>query len=368
MEKYRYFLAKDLTPLLVDGGDIKILTTSESDLWTTEEAVGGPVHDAEVVAIPWGGNAIVQYHHGKFITSDNRIAIANDSSVLDMKYLYYFLQAHIETLSSFYRGSGIKHPSMARVLDWQIPVPPLEVQREIVRILDQFTHLEAVLKAELEARRVQHAHYWNVLLTPDTDWSKLTVGDVSDVFDGPHATPKKTADGPWYLSISSLQLGRFRFAESAHLDDADLPRWTRRVAPRRGDTLFSYETRLGQAALWESDEPAALGRRMGLLRPKQEIVDPRFLTLAYLGPQFQSVIRANTVTGSTVDRIPIADMASWEIQIPSLEKQRRIVRTLDTFDTLVNDLKIGLPAQINARRKQFEYYRGKLLTFEETTA
>lgn len=129
--------------------------------------------------------------------------------------------------------------------------------------------------------------------------------------------------------------------------------------------MFSYETRIGQAAYWDWDEPAALGRRMGLLRPRETVVDPRFLTLVYLGPQFQRLIEANTVRGSTVDRIPIGDMRAWEILIPSLTEQRRIVDLLDTFDALANDLSIGLPAELAARRKQYEYYRDRLLTFKE---
>ena len=132
--------------------------------------------------------------------------------------------------------------------------------------------------------------------------------------------------------------------------------------------MFSYETRLGQAAFWDLDEPAALGRRMGLLRPREAVINPRFLTLVYLGPQFQAVIKANTVSGSTVDRIPIADMASWQLEIPPLEEQKRIVEVLDKFDTLVNDLNVGLPAELRARRKQYEYYRDKLLTFKELAA
>jgi type I restriction enzyme S subunit len=107
---------------------------------------------------------------------------------------------------------------------------------------------------------------------------------------------------------------------------------------------------------------------MGLLRPKEVRVYPRFLTLAYLGPEFQSLIRAKTVHGATVDRIPIADMPSWPISIPSIGEQERIVEILDRFDALVNDLSIGLPAELNARRTQYEHYRDRLLTFERAAA
>lgn len=202
-------------------------------------------------------------------------------------------------------------------------------------------------------------------MTPGGGWQRKTLGEIADLFDGPHATPRKTDSGPWYLSISSLKGGQFDLGESAHLGTDQYDAWTRRVAPRVGDTMFSYETRLGQAAYWDIDEPAALGRRMGLLRPRESAILPRFLTLAYLGPEFQSLIQAKTVHGATVDRIPIADMPSWPISIPPASEQKRIVAILDRFDALVNDLSIGLPAELAARRRQYEHYRNRLLTFPE---
>jgi type I restriction enzyme, S subunit len=162
--KYNYFLASDLKPLVVKGGDVKLLTTNTSDLWTTKELAGDLVSDGEVVAIPWGGNPNVQYFKGKFLTADNRIAVSNDTNILDTKFLYYFLQSQLLLLESFYRGSGIKHPSMAHVLDIKIPVPPLPIQQEIVKILDAFRKLEAELEAELEARRKQYEYYRDRLL------------------------------------------------------------------------------------------------------------------------------------------------------------------------------------------------------------
>jgi type I restriction enzyme S subunit len=170
-----------------------------------------------------------------------------------------------------------------------------------------------------------------------SEWQTFAVRDVADVFDGPHATPSKTHEGPWYLSISSLSNGRFDFAQSAHLSEADFPRWTKRVAPRPGDTLFSYETRLGEAALWDHDVEAALGRRMGLLRPKPGLVEPRYLTYAYLGPQFQGVIREKTLSGATVDRIPVGDMPSWPLCLPPLDHQRTILEIVGSIDDLIEN-------------------------------
>ena len=170
-----------------------------------------------------------------------------------------------------------------------------------------------------------------------SEWKATRLRDVAEVYDGPHATPKKVEEGPWYLSISSLRRGQFDLSKSAHISEVDLPKWTKRVAPRVGDTLFSYETRLGEAAYWAQEVEAALGRRMGLLRPKPGLIEPRYLCYAYLGPQFQEVIRQRTLSGATVDRIPIGEMPDWPVLLPSLATQRAVLSVLNSIDGLIEN-------------------------------
>jgi type I restriction enzyme S subunit len=169
-----------------------------------------------------------------------------------------------------------------------------------------------------------------------------TIGAISEVFDGPHATPKKLSHGPYFLSISSLENGKLDLSKSAHLSDIDFAKWTRRVTPREGDVLFSYETRLGEAALMPPNVEACLGRRMGLLRPKVDKVFPKYLLLAYLGPQFQREITSRTISGCTVDRIALRELPSFPISIPSMEDQKAIAHILGSLDD-----KIELNRQIN---------------------
>ena len=163
--KYKYLLAKELKSLQVDDGDVKLLTTNNSKLFTTKELAGDRMSEGEIVCIPGGGTANVQYYKGKFVTTDNRIATSSDKSFLDNKFLYYFMLDNTDLIQSFYRGAGIQHPSMAKVLDMKIPIPPLPIQEEIVKILDNFTELEAELEAELNARRQQYEYYRGKLLT-----------------------------------------------------------------------------------------------------------------------------------------------------------------------------------------------------------
>lgn len=162
----------------------------------------------------------------------------------------------------------------------------------------------------------------------------VRLSEVADIYDGPHATPRKTAAGPWFLSISSLSNGRLKLAESAHLSEDDFVKWTRRVTPREGDVLFSYETRLGEAAMMPAGLTACLGRRMGLLRPKQ--VNPRFLLYAYLGPEFQSEIRRRTVSGATVERIPLNELGEWPITIPDRCIQDGVADVLGALDDKID--------------------------------
>lgn len=162
---YPYLLANELFPLKTDNGNVFLLSTGAETGWTTEELAGENLCEGEVVTIPWGKSRpvkeVMKYYKGKFVTADNRIATSIDTSILLNKYLYYALISKSDLIDSFYRGSSLQHPHMGKVLDLKIPVPPLPVQEEIVRILDKFT----TLTAELTARRKQYEYYRDLLLT-----------------------------------------------------------------------------------------------------------------------------------------------------------------------------------------------------------
>ena len=161
---------------------------------------------------------------------------------------------------------------------------------------------------------------------------ELTWADLGQQFDGPHATPKRKTDGPYFLNISSLENGRLDLSKSDRLSEDEFVTWTRRVIPQSGDLLYSYETRLGEAALMPDGIKACLGRRMALLRPNPEVVDPKFLLYFYLGPQFQRTIQKHTITGATVPRLLLSEMPSWTVVIPPLEEQRGIAEVLGALD------------------------------------
>lgn len=162
--------------------------------------------------------------------------------------------------------------------------------------------------------------------------TRMTWSDLGELFDGPHATPTRQSHGPYFLNISSLQGGRLDLSRSDHVSAEDFGKWTKRVTPRAGDLLFSYETRLGEAALMPEGVEACLGRRMALLRPHADVVDSRFLLYYYLSPAFQRTIAKHMIHGATVPRILLSQMPSWPVEIPDLREQQAIAEVLGALD------------------------------------
>jgi type I restriction enzyme, S subunit len=173
-----------------------------------------------------------------------------------------------------------------------------------------------------------------------SEWLTVEIGSLcSGIYDGPHATPKKTTEGPVFLGISSLNSGQLDLTSLEYLSDEDFAKWTRRVIPRAGDIVFSYETRLGQVALIPEGLRCCLGRRMALMRVNPEKAIPDYLLYAYLGPDFQEVIRQRTIHGSTVDRIPLVEFGSFPISVPPVDVQKEVVATLRSLDDRITLLR-----------------------------
>lgn len=216
-------------------------------------------------------------------------------------------------------GATVDRISLTDLPSWPIRLPNLNEQRAISSFLGALDDKIAVNDRITDTSlTLAHLHYANTVAN-DAKVDQHRVSDVANVFDGPHATPKKTENGPWFLSISSLSHGLLNLNYSAHLSDEDFTHWTRRVTPQPGDVLFSYETRLGVASMMPSGVQACLGRRMALMRPIDDRIGPATLLHAYLADEFQETIRKNTIHGATVDRIPLTDLPSWKITLPPPE-------------------------------------------------
>ncbi|TIO04400.1 restriction endonuclease subunit S [Mesorhizobium sp.] len=164
------------------------------------------------------------------------------------------------------------------------------------------------------------------------EWPTVEIGAVADIYDGPHATPSFVDAGPVFLGIDALEEGRLDLSQTRHVTEDVFREWTRRVVPRSGDLVFSYETRIGQAALIPKGLKCCLGRRLALARPKSEALNNRYLLYYYLGPAFQEHLRAHTKPGSTVDRIHLRDFPKFPLVLPPRPYQDAVAELLGAID------------------------------------
>lgn len=241
---------------------------------------------------------------------------SSDHARIDPRFLYFaLLSRDFQDQLHALQGESDMAPyvSLTEQRKLRLPLPDPTRQRNITERLGALDDKIALNeRIAVTAYKLIRAKYEDALCAGAIT---MSISEIADVYDGPHATPKKTRTGPWFLSISSLSQGRLKLEESAHLDEVDFERWTRRVTPTAGDLLFSYETRLGEAALMPSGIRACLGRRMALLRPRS--VGSGTLLQAFLSQSFQETIRRYSVHGATVDRIPLTEFPSWKIALPA---------------------------------------------------
>lgn len=247
------------------------------------------------------------------------------------EFVSFFFQSdqYWQSIKEGVAGSAQGGFNATKLMALSIPVPPVFEQQRIVSILDEAFEGIATVKENAErnlqnARALFERHLRAVFARSD-DESLVPIGDVAEVFDGPHATPKTVDAGPVFLGISSLQDGKVNLRETRHVTPEDFLRWTRRVKPQAGDVVFSYETRLGQAALIPEGLDCCLGRRMGLVRVDRTRVDPRYFVYQFISPAFRDFLNTKTVRGATVDRIPLKEFPDFPVLLPNLTEQERIV-------------------------------------------
>jgi len=312
-------------------GDLVVANTSEN----LEDVGKGVVWLGDVEGVTGGHATVVR------------------SLAVDSVFLSYYLRTEDFALKKrkYAQGTKVIELSAANLSKIDIPLPPLEVQREIVRILDQFTTLEAELEAELEARRAQYEHYRNHLLSYESlaahgQVEMVKLGELAHIATGGRNTSDAVEDGayPFYVrSQVPLSLNEYDFDESAVLTAGD--------GVGVGRVFHHVEGKY------------ALHQRAYRIVPNLEVLSSRYLyhvMVSQFGRYLESTVFHSSVTSvrkPMLERFPVA--------VPPMEEQDRVADVLDRFDALVNDITSGLPAEIAARRAQYEHYRDRLLSFPE---
>lgn len=263
--------------------------------------------------------------------------------------------------------------SKKRLEGVRVPVPPLEVQREIVRILDQFTTLEAELEAELEARQAQYEHYRNHLLSYE---SLAASGPVSwiplrefGVWSGGGTPSKSRADYwdegniPWItpkdMRSSKIQNSMMNVTDRAVRESNVKLIEAPSIALVVRSSILQHTFPVAQINVG-----ATFNQDMKTLVVDSDRFERRYIYYA-LSANGQEILRQTSKQGGSVNSLVVPRLMDFEIPVPALDEQQRIADLLDRFDALVNDITSGLPAEIAARRAQYEHYRDRLLSFPE---
>ncbi len=351
-------------------------------------------YNEEAVIIPGEGGIgeIFHYINGPYALHQRVYRIHFTSDSVNTRFAYYYLFAH-------FKGFIMKKAVSATVTSIRKPmietfllaIPPLEVQDEIVKILDRFADYAAELQAELQARRLQYEYYRNLLLTFNPSAYGCGTDDaqkISVIARGGHSYEiqwktmgeicKKTKNIKWkdnptkeclYIDLSSVDCETHGFSNQLITINAETAPSRAQQIVETNDVLFgtTRPTLMRFAIVPQKLSGNICSTGYVVLRANAEIVLPKFLYFILNTRRFLSFVE-NNQEGAGYPSISLSKLQSFYLPIPPLELQEKIVAILDRFETLVNDLSKGLPAEIEAVKARYEYYRNKLLTFNPLSA
>ena len=325
------------------------------------------VYDKPSVLIPRKGSIDKLYYvEEPFWNVDTIFYTDIDTTKAVPRYIYFCLQR--EHLEQYNTAGGVPSLTQKVLNKVKLPVPPLEVQREIVRVLDSFTLLTAELTAELTARKKQYDFYRDKLLTHNKKYPMKSLSDLGKWAGGktPAMSEKSFWEGgtiPW-ISSKDMKVSTLTDTQD-HITEKAINEASMTLFP---ENSIAIVTRSG---ILKHTFPVAyvpfkttINQDIKILVVNKEVL-PRYAFHVIQG-KGQDILTKTKKQGGTVDSLDFQKVLAYKVPVPPLDVQERLVQVLDNFESICSDLNIGLPAEIKARQKQYEYYRDLLLTFAET--
>ena len=318
------------------------------------------------------------------------LKLTPNSEKINVFYLQFFFENTIsKIMNKVARGGAIKNvPSVSELKAIKLYLPPVEIQRRIVNVLDNFdaicSDLNIGLPAEIEARKKQYEYYRDMLLTfaaaddiiltdRQTDrqsiikllqyvfgYAKIPLSDVGPVCMCKRIMKAQTAPSG---AVPFYKIGTFGKTADAFISNELFDEYRKKYNfPSKGTVLISAAGTIGRTVVYNGEPAYFQDSNIVWIDNNETLVTNKYLAYCY------SLKPWNVAEGGTIQRLYNDNLMKAIIAVPSIEEQNRITTILDHFDILCNDLTTGLPAEIKARQKQYEYYRDKLLTFKELGA
>lgn len=314
--------------------------------------------DEEAILISGNGSKVghINYYKGKF-NAYQRTYVLYDFKEINVKFLLHFLNGYLKEyiLKNCKKGS-VPYITLPMLQNFSVPVPPLEVQNEIVHILDDFTLLSSELSAELKARQKQYEYYKNYLLKNYENEENICLQSIAEYSkDRIHANELNENN---YIGVDNLLQNKQGKVKSEHI-------------PKKGNSTKYYKKdiligniRPYLKKIWFADNDGGTNGDVLVIHIIGDKVIPEYLYYILSSDKFFDYDNSNS-KGAKMPRGNKDAVMNYKFYLPSKDEQLKIVNTLERFETLCNDITCGLPAEIEARQKQYEYYRDKLLTFKE---
>ena len=347
-----------------ENGNIRIFAGGKTVIDADEDKI----ENANIIRVPAvlvqsRGIIDVIYYEKPFTFKSEMWAYTSDNKVT-VKYLYYVLKNNIKKFRDSASGMGsLPQISLSVTEDFQIPLPPLPVQEEIVRILDNFTDYTAELTAELTARQNQYEYYRDKLLKCENIVPRVRLGDICSVITK-GTTPKKYVDkGISFIKTESFNGTRIDLKKISYIDEFTHNTFLKRSILEENDILITIAgATIGKCLMVPKEVlPANTNQALAIIRVKK-YTSCKYVMYVLQSYLMKKYIQKN-IKGSAQPNLNLQQLNDFIIPLPTLETQKRIVHVLDNFEKICSDLNIGLPAEIEARQKQYEYYRDALLTF-----
>lgn len=340
---------------MVEWGKYPFFTCAEKPFLIDDYAF-----DTEAILISWNGSQVghINYYKGKFNAYQRTYILSNFSNEIEVGFILFCLKNSLkEYILKNVKEGSVPYITLPMLQTFQIPIPPIEIQKEIVKILDTFTMLEAELEAELEARKKQYEYYRDDLLSFEDDeveWKSLD--DVCLSINAGWDLPEK------YLKGQKEPTEEFPYPiYSNWTDSSALYGYTDSYKVDNEAVTISARGTIGYHTIRNPKFTPIV--RLITCIPNNEIITTKFLNYILDKTEiWHSGWSIPQLTTPNVKKLKIpVPFKNWK---PDLKKQQEIVAILDKFDALVNDISIWLPAELTSRRQQYEYYRNKLLTFK----